>query len=128
MKADESRAAFATAWKKHGVAGAKIEYEYKFHPDRRWRFDVAFIDLKVAVEIDGLGRGQAGGHQTAAGMDRDHEKQNTAIANGWVVFRIRPTPLKNPEKSANFIYLLVETLCRRSETKLKLETITDADI
>src|SRR5690606_39740371 len=27
--------------------------EYRFHPERRWRFDFAWPDLRVAAEVEG---------------------------------------------------------------------------
>ena len=28
-------------------------FEHKFHDTRRWRFDLAFMDAKLAVEVEG---------------------------------------------------------------------------
>lgn len=61
--------------------------EFIFHPTRKWRFDFAFPDRKIGVEVQGMGKGgRMGGHQTAAGMRRDCDKANAAKALGWVVF------------------------------------------
>lgn len=84
--------------------------EWRFHPVRMWRFDFAWPDQKVALEIDGLGKqrlsnalkagtfkpasraaAQAaalGGHRTVDGMRKDHEKQNEAAILGWRVMRV----------------------------------------
>ena len=67
--------------------------EYRFAPDRKWRFDFAWPDHgKVAVEING-GRWQTGGgrHNTAG----DCEKLQTAAALGWRVFPVLPEQLTN---------------------------------
>lgn len=61
------------------------EPEYKFHPDRRWRFDWAFPHHKVAVEVDGRAYHVKGGGRHA--QDSDREKLNAATALGWRVFR-----------------------------------------
>lgn len=69
------------------------EYEYRFAPPRKWRFDFAWPDHgKVAVEING-GRWQTGGgrHNTAG----DYEKLQTAAALGWRVFPVLPEQLTN---------------------------------
>jgi very-short-patch-repair endonuclease len=58
------------------------EHEVQFHPKRKWRFDLAYPALKLAIEIDGTGR-----HNTVAGMANDDEKLNEAIIMGWVVLR-----------------------------------------
>ena len=33
--------------------GVRCEKEWKFHPVRRWRFDYAFPDFRVALEVEG---------------------------------------------------------------------------
>lgn len=68
------------------------EYEYRFAPPRKWRFDAAFVDAKVAVEING-GRWKAGGgrHNTPD----DYHKMQVAAALGWRVFPVLPEQLTN---------------------------------
>ena len=69
---------------------AKIEYEaeYRFHSTRRWRFDFAFPQYKIALEIEGLGpRGSAGAHQRTKGFKKDLEKYDAAARLGWNVYR-----------------------------------------
>lgn len=60
--------------------------EFRFHPDRRWRFDYAWPDRKVAVEIDG-GVWIQGRHNHPTGYLRDMEKLNAAAELGWRVLR-----------------------------------------
>lgn len=65
--------------------------EFQFHPSRKWRFDFAWPDYKIAVEVDGgqwLARG--GRHNT----DKDREKMNAAAELGWRVFRYSVDMLK----------------------------------
>jgi len=61
-------------------------HEYKFHPERRWRFDHAFVSLKVAVEYEG-GIWTGGRHTRAIGYAKDCEKYNAAVKLGWKVLR-----------------------------------------
>ena len=61
--------------------------EYRFAPPRRWRFDFAFPDAKVALEIEG-GIWTAGRHSRGAGMRDDMEKYNAAACAGWRVLRV----------------------------------------
>jgi very-short-patch-repair endonuclease len=63
--------------------------EYKFHPDRDWRFDFANPDLMLAIEVDG-GVFIGGRHSRGAGMVKDFEKLNEATALGWRVLRTIP--------------------------------------
>lgn len=58
--------------------------EHKFHGKRNWRFDFAWIDHKIAVEIQGGTRIKSG-HTTHAGISRDCEKGNAALVLGWKV-------------------------------------------
>lgn len=64
-----------------------IVKEYRFHDVRKWRFDYAFPDQKVAVEVDGAVWTQ-GRHNRGAGYVADLEKLNTAVSMGWLVLRI----------------------------------------
>lgn len=60
--------------------------EHRFHPVRRWRFDFAWPDQRVAVEIQGgtFSRGKSG-HTSGVGVQRDCEKRNAATLLGWRV-------------------------------------------
>jgi len=60
--------------------------EYRFAAPRRFAFDFAWPDLRVAVEIEG-GVWTGGRHTSGAGFTRDCEKYNLAALNGWQVFR-----------------------------------------
>ena len=85
---------FAHLCKMFGVSTPKREY--KFYPVRRWRFDFAWPEEKVAVEIEG-GVYIDGRHTRGEGYERDLEKYNAATASGWKVFRFTPGMLKrNP--------------------------------
>jgi very-short-patch-repair endonuclease len=79
------------------VEGAGLpmpEREYRFHPVRRWRFDYAWVDAKLAVEVEG-GTWQGGRHSRGAGYAQDAEKGNTALALGWRLLRYTPGMLKS---------------------------------
>jgi very-short-patch-repair endonuclease len=67
--------------------GLEVVKEYKFHPLRKWRFDYAIIELKIAVEQEGA-IWTNGRHTRPAGFINDMEKYNTATALGWKVIRI----------------------------------------
>lgn len=63
--------------------------EYRFHPDRLWRFDYAIPALRIAIEIDG-GIWINGRHNRASGYLGDMEKFNAAATLGWVVLKFTP--------------------------------------
>ena len=70
------------------------EAEYRFAPPRRWRFDWLFKEQKLAVEIDG-GGWVNGRHSRGAGIEKDCEKLNAAIALGYRVLRATPAMVKD---------------------------------
>ena len=64
------------------------EREHRFYPPRRWRFDFAWPELKIAVECEGLTHpGQKSRHTTNDGFTKDCEKYNRAALQGWTVLR-----------------------------------------
>lgn len=60
--------------------------EYRFCPTRRWRFDLAYPDRKIAIEAEG-GAFTRGRHTRGIGMTLDCEKYNAAVVRGWRVLR-----------------------------------------
>ena len=65
--------------------------EFEFAHSRKWRFDFAHPDTKVAVEIDG-GEFAKGHH--GARRSSDYEKRNFAIVDGWRVFQLTGTMVR----------------------------------
>jgi very-short-patch-repair endonuclease len=72
-----------------------LDDEHKFHPLRKYKFDFAFPDIKIAVEYEGGLFMQRGGHNSPAGIQRDVEKYNLAQSIGWKVIRLH---IKNYQK------------------------------
>lgn len=62
------------------------EREFRFHPTRKWRFDFAFVDEKVALELEG-GTWVAGAHTRGKHFAGDCEKYAEAALLGWLVLR-----------------------------------------
>ena len=54
---------------------------------RLWRFDFAWLEQKVAVEIEG-GLYRGGRHQSLEGFIKDAEKYEAALVQGWRVYRV----------------------------------------
>ena len=64
------------------------EYAFAKHLGRRWRFDFAWPDRLLAVEIDGGAWVPGGGrHTRGAGFAADHDKMNRATLLGWRILR-----------------------------------------
>ena len=68
--------------------------EHQFHDSRKWRFDFAFLDEKLAVEIEG-GAWSNGRHTRGAGFVGDMEKYNAAVVLGWKILRFTPEAVKS---------------------------------
>lgn len=66
--------------------------EFKFHPTRKWRFDYAIPEHKIAIEVEG-GVWTGGRHISPKGFLNDMEKYNTATIMGWRVLRTIPDEL-----------------------------------
>lgn len=58
-----------------------------------WRFDFAWIEQKLAVEVEG--GGGMGRHTTAKGFRQDIEKYHQAMAMGWTVYRCDGALVRN---------------------------------
>lgn len=70
------------------------QQEVKFMDKRKFRFDFAWIDEKLAVEIEG-GIWIQGRHTRGSGYVKDMEKYNLAAESGWRVLRFTPQQIKN---------------------------------
>ena len=66
--------------------------ELRFHPTRKWRFDFAFPEQKVALEVQG-GVWTNGRHTRGAALLKEHEKLGHAAALGWRVLFCTPADL-----------------------------------
>lgn len=94
--------ALAAALAGDPLPGWDLTREYRFHPDRRWRFDFAFPSQRLAIEVDGRGQ-----HQTVAGVRNDCEKRNEAVRRGW---RVLTFPATDKKKAAEWAALIRECL------------------
>jgi len=81
--------------------------EHRFHAKRRWRFDFAWPDLMIAVEIEGgtWSRGQSR-HTSGKGYEGDCEKYSTAAIDGWCVIRATSSMVTSG-KAINLLILAV---------------------
>lgn len=61
--------------------------EFRFHPTRRWRFDLCWQNQKLAVEIEG-GTWSHGRHVRGKGFQLDCIKYAEALCLGWRVLRV----------------------------------------
>jgi very-short-patch-repair endonuclease len=68
--------------------------EFRFHPTRRWRFDFAWPDRSIAVEVDGA-IFVGGRHTRGIGVEKDCEKYAEAMLAGWRVLRVSTNQVKS---------------------------------
>lgn len=89
----------------HGLP--EPEFEYRFDPIRKWRFDIAWPFNKnltrsykglggyyglLAIEVQG-GLFVHGRHNQGAALVKEHEKLNRAACLGWRVLYVQPRDL-----------------------------------
>jgi very-short-patch-repair endonuclease len=70
--------------------------EFAFARPRRWRFDFAWPEQMVALEVEG-GIWVAGRHSRPTGYAADCEKYNEAAIRGWKVIRATGDHVKSGE-------------------------------
>ena len=87
-------------------AGHQLRIEHRFHPTRRWRFDLALPELWLAVEIDG-GGWVHGRHHREEGRQADEEKRQAAESLGWRVLRVSWEHVRSGE-ALSLIRLVIE--------------------
>jgi hypothetical protein len=76
----------------------KPNTEHFFHPTRKWRFDAAYVEEKIAIEVEGgtgWKRDGTSRHLTPSGFREDVEKYNAAAILGWCVIRLTPAMLRD---------------------------------
>ena len=121
---------FAAQCRQFRLPTVQREFYFAKSIGRRWRFDFAFLDFHLAVEVEGIvvrslwaaelaggtpreaaGRitnvlkverlvVAMGGHATITGLREDCEKYNTAAMLGWTVLRFEQAAIK-PQHAIN---------------------------
>ena len=83
-----------------GYSAPQPTRQYKFLTDRKFAFDFAWPERKIAVECEGgifaprgkccpaCGQPPRSRHTTGTGFERDCEKYNLAADAGWIVYRV----------------------------------------
>lgn len=105
----------------------EIVPEHRFHPVRKWRFDIAIPELRIAVEING-GIWNAGRHTRGAGQLKDYEKFNAATELGWSVFQYGPNQVRDSSASlqvAQFVRLQLHSArCAEPARSMPADALT----
>lgn len=85
--------------------------EYYAVPKRRFRWDVAWPDHKILIEIQG-GTWNGGAHGRGSGIRRDANKNNLAVAAGWRCFFVTPDLLR---EDADLLIAQIKGLMKESK-------------
>lgn len=85
--------------------GKQIRARLKEAGLKDWRFDLAWPDKMLAVEVEG--GGGMGRHTTAKGFRQDLEKYHAAMDLGWNIYRCDTAMIKQG-KAAGLIIKLLE--------------------
>ena len=71
-----------------------LKLEYKFLKDRKFRFDWVILELKLAIEYEGIMSNKSR-HTTKTGYSKDTEKYNLALLAGYSVLRYTTLTFNN---------------------------------
>ena len=86
----------ALVWQLRAAGVPAPEREHVFARPRRFRFDLAWPERLLAVEVDG-GAWSAGRHVRPQGFERDCEKSCIAAAHGWRVLHVTGAMVESGE-------------------------------
>ena len=87
--------------------------ELLFHPKRKWRFDYAWEEQKLALEVHG-GIHSGGRHTRGKGFVEDRAKMNEATLLGWTVLEVTPEHIKSGQLRAWLLSAFDQTKDQRT--------------
>jgi len=102
--------------------GLTLTTEVRFHPRRRWVFDFAFEELKLAIEYEG-GIFSHKGHTRPERFRSDMEKYNEAQLAGWIVLRFGP----DETRTGNAIQQIERALAQRLGARTQVAALALAE-
>lgn len=76
----------------------RLAEEIQFDDERKWRIDRGLPELKIGIEIEGVG-GNKSRHLTMKGYSEDCTKYNRAAELGWVILRYTTLHIENDPMS-----------------------------
>lgn len=79
-----------------GLPCPVVEHPFAKEQGRKWRFDYAWPEHRIALEVEG-GVWIAGRHTRGSGFVKDMEKYNQAAVLGWRVLKVQPRDLCTAE-------------------------------
>lgn len=79
--------------KNAGLQG--LTAEHQFMTTRKFRYDFAFVEHKVAIDYEGGIFAAEASHSSISGILRDIEKHTEAQLHGWIVIRCTAKTVEN---------------------------------
>jgi len=104
--------------------------EYRFHSVRKFRFDFAWIEIKLAAEIDGAVYTN-GRHNRGKGYESDCFKMALALSEGWAVYRFTSGMVANGSAISFIEKHFQDSINKRKQVEaeyptIKIEIVRDA--
>jgi len=90
-----------------GGTGTGVRERLRSAKLKDWRFDFCFEKYMLAVEIEGIKKGEFGRHQRQDGFHEDLLKYQEAMKLGWLVYRVDHNLVKSGV-ALNTIELLIQ--------------------
>ncbi len=88
------RQAFLAMCRSHGIP--EPIWELYFFPGRKFRFDWAWPENKIALEVQG-GNWIGGRHVRPAALEDEHDKRNEAAISNWRILYCTPEEVTTGE-------------------------------
>jgi hypothetical protein len=82
---------------------------YNFLPDRKFEIDLAWVEYKCGVEVNG-GVFTKGAHGSPLAILRDMEKSNLLVLCGWKILRYTPSEVSVGNALAGIKKLLARSM------------------
>lgn len=100
------------------AVGHRPEREYVFSEERKWRFDLAFVQQKIAIEIAGRY------HLTQKRFRQDCERNNYANIHGWLVLVFPASCVVANCRRKLIVEQIYRELCGARDPELDAEILT----
>lgn len=92
----------------------QLREEYKFHPERKWRYDYSIPEIMWAGEYEGIFSKQSR-HTNKIGYAKDALKYREGTKLGWKIFRYTAIDYKNLITDLNEYY---DLFCSTGDNKI----------
>lgn len=99
-----------------GGTGSGVRERLRSARLKDWRFDFALEKYMLAIEVEGIKKGEYGRHQRHEGFHEDLLKYQEAMKLGWLVYRVDHKLVKSGV-ALNTIELLIQQHYRKQYSR-----------